>query len=173
MNNAKVFFVLLLIVLISACERKNCSNVTCPAGQTCYQGNCLCPNGYQGSNCADYSYEKFIGSYPTVTESCNNATPPCNFCNYSGVYIYNDPNYADRLQITNLFGQGVQATALILNYPGTFGEGTDIQVPYQSQGSLSFEGYGTFNPNTHQLIINFNYTFNGLSYGCTHTFYKY
>ncbi len=164
---AKIGLAALLLVFISGCERKSCQDVVCQVGQQCIQGGCYCTDGYEGDGCSTYSYLKFEGSY-NVTEACSNASP--NFFNYN-VTIYHDPLHINQVQITNLFGLGVTAVGYI-HTDGTTGKGTYLEIPYQNQGSLTFQGQGNYDVLINRMSVQFNYTFNGGSYACTHTFYK-
>ncbi len=140
--------------------------MSCPSGQNCYQGQCYCPDGYEGSDCSTASYIKFIGSY-NVYESCYNSSN--NFFNYS-CYV-TQGNYINQIYFNGLFNMGVQAGAYIYNTNGS-GQGNYIEIPTQSQGAFTFSGTGNFDNLNNRITINFNYTYNGGSYQCTHTFYK-
>lgn len=163
---AKIFFVLLLIAGIEACDTRNCTNVTCQVGETCFQGNCYCADGYEGTGCTTESYQKFIGSY-NVNETCNSSSP--NFFNYTS-YI-TQGNFINQIYINGLFNMGVSAIAYIYNTTGG-AQGTYIEIPTQQQGALTFSGQGTYDLVNNRITITFNYTFNGGSYQCIHTFYK-
>lgn len=57
-----------VVLTASSCKRDKCKKVTCDNGQ-CVEGVCVCPSGYEGSNCSDPVNTKFAGSF-TVEESC-------------------------------------------------------------------------------------------------------
>jgi hypothetical protein len=162
----KVFFVSLIFLLAQSCERRSCTNVVCQPYETCFQGNCYCADGYEGANCATLSYQKFIGNY-NVTETCNSSSP--NFFNYTS--FITQGNYINQIYLNGLFNMGVQAAAYIYNTTGG-AQGTFVEIPYQQQGAFAFSGQGTFDVLNNRLTVTFNYTFNGGSYQCIHTFYK-
>lgn len=166
-KGAKILFGFIILLQITACDRRSCQNVVCSTSQQCYNGLCYCVDGYEGTDCATASYQKYVGNY-SVSETCNGASP--NFFNYE-CSIYPDPNYINRVYINDLFGQGVQATMFI--HTDQNNQGNSVEVPLQQQGSLSYSGQGTYDSYNNRMVINFNYTYNGLSYGCTHTFYKH
>lgn len=160
----KMFLVAVLFISISSCEKKSCKNVTCGSGQECYNGACICQDGYEGTDCQTVSNTKYAGSY-NVSENCGANAP--NFPYYT-VYITADPNYPNRILIDNLFGQG-SVIAIITNIPGSLGNTLTIQN--QNIGALQVSGTGTYYPSNRSMIITFDYIWNGGSYECQHTFY--
>jgi hypothetical protein len=165
-NAVKILFSLLIIATTSSCDRKSCKDVVCGVNQQCNNGACICNDGYEGGDCQTESFQKYIGSY-NVTESCYSSVN--NFGSYS-TYIQADYNYVNRIIITSLFGY-TNATGII--HTDQSNQGNYIEIPYQTQGALSFSGQGTFDPYTNRMSLDLNYTYNGGSYQCTHTFYKY
>ncbi len=163
---AKILFGFIILLQITSCERRSCTDVACGVNQQCSQGNCYCQDGYEGSNCNTESAQKYVGNY-NVSEACYSSTS--NFFNYT-CYITADPFYINRVQINNLFGQ-TTATGVIHTDQNNLGN--YIEIPQQQQGSLVFSGTGNYDPQLNRMTINFNYTFNGGSYQCTHTFYKF
>lgn len=161
---AKIFVALAFLFAISGCDRKNCSDVVCDYGMTCNQGQCYCPDGYEGTDCSTVSANKYVGSY-NVNEACY--TGASNFFSYPA-YITNGYRI-NELQVSNLFGM---TSAIAYVYTDASNQGNVIEVPMQSQGGLTFSGQGTFDPINYRITINFNYTYNFSSYQCTHTFYK-
>ena len=165
---AKIFFAFIFIVTISACDRKSCNNVTCPVGQACNNGQCYCADGYEGTNCDVNSSEKYVaGSRSwTVTESCNGTSP--NFFNYNAYFQQYSSNPSE-IEIVNLFGS-YNVTAYIRTDQSN--TGNIIEIPHQNyDGSNTVSGDGTYNTANNRIIFNLNYTYSGISYQCTHTFY--
>lgn len=77
-QHTKLFFVTLLlscaaffsIVYISCNKPGNsdkCAAISCAYGGRCDDGKCICPVGYEGTNCEIISRNKFLGSW-NVTE---------------------------------------------------------------------------------------------------------
>ena len=163
----KIFTAALFIITISGCDRKNCTDVVCDYGMSCYQGNCYCPDGYEGTDCAIASNTKYIGGWQAY-EQCSSGLG--NFSNYNCYISPSSNGYAYQLEISNLFGL-TYAIANIRTDPSN--QGNLIEIPYQNQGGISLQGEGTYNPyGNPQMSINFSYTYNGGSYQCTHQFYK-
>ncbi len=175
----KVLFVALSLLAISACEKKSCKNVVCASYQTCYQGACLCLNGYEGDTCSVLSSTKFIGDWQ-VLENC--APDPSNF----GVYYTNirativgTTYYAPNvIYFDILFGTG-PVYAQILNTSAT-SEGTTIYIPPQtlSNGVAILAGsQGYYSPAVNAgakptMTVTMNYSYQGTSYTCTESFRK-
>lgn len=164
--NIAILFGLSIILFVS-CERRNCNNVVCPFGQVCSNGLCLCPNGYEGSDCQTLSSDKYTGNY-IVYENCPNSTMGNPIGQYN-TYIGADPNYPSQMIIYNLFNQG---SAIVNIYTDASNQGNMLIVRNQNLGSMMVYGEGNYNPNTRQITITFEYTFNFNTFQCIHTFYK-
>lgn len=163
----KIFTAALFMLTIAGCDRKSCNDVVCDYGQNCFQGQCYCPDGYEGTDCLTQSNTKFVGSYQ-VSENCYNGGS--NFGSYNCYISQGSSGYAYQLEITNLFGL-TYATANIRTDQNN--QGNLIEIPYQNQGGISLQGEGVYDTYNNRMTIDFNYTFNGSSYQCTHTFYKF
>lgn len=167
----KVFIAAIFLLSISACDRKNCTKVVCPSYETCYQGQCLCPDGYQGTDCQTLSSTQYTGNW-IVNENCGTNIPP----NTTGYYVYIAPtgSPANYLTVSNLLNLGTSFTAELYNTtPGN--EGANIYIPAQSQGGVSIaNSYGTYSTATGAAVITLvlNYSYSGINYSCQETFYK-
>jgi len=74
----------LCLALISSCTEppfeynvttyyQPCDSVFCLNGGSCYDGNCICPDGYEGTTCETKWNEKFIGNYRSY-DNCYTAS---------------------------------------------------------------------------------------------------
>ena len=169
---AKLGFAAIFLLSISACDRKSCTKVVCPSYEGCYQGECTCFNGYEGTDCSTLSSTKYIGNW-IVSENCGSGVTSPNPSSYS-VYIATNGGSVSNLVISNLFNLGSDFTAELYNtYPSN--EGTQIHIFAQSQGGITISdsyGYYTTTNGTPQMIIVLNYTYNSFNYSCQETFYK-
>jgi hypothetical protein len=173
---AKIFLVAALLITISSCERKSCQNVACPVGQACNNGRCFCADGYEGANCDVESWTKYTSGLLSgsgskswnVTESCYSVPQP-NFPSYTA-FITHNSSYPNVIEINNMMGG---YCGQVIGYIRTdqSNQGNIIEIQTQSCGSLTLNGQGTWDPNYHRITFQLNYTFNGLSYQCTQTFY--
>lgn len=77
-------FLVLIAIVFSSCEKqeqnfgpttyyKPCEDVICLNGGICYDGNCECPTGFEGSKCEMRSIDKFIGTYEAFDDCYQNA----------------------------------------------------------------------------------------------------
>jgi len=57
-----------------SCNRDRCKTIVCAHGGVCNDGTCVCPSGYEGSNCETVSREKFLGNW-TVFEKGSTTLP--------------------------------------------------------------------------------------------------
>ena len=166
---AKIFLVAALLITISSCERKSCQNVACPVGQACNSGRCFCADGYEGTNCNTLAYEKYVANFKSwnVTESCYSAST--NFPNYIS-YITHNSSYPSQIEINNMLGGYCgQVIGYIRTDQSNLGNIVEIQT--QSCGGITLSGQGIYDVNYHRITFQLNYTFNGGSYQCTHTYY--
>ena len=46
-----------------SCNRDKCKTIVCANGGVCNSGTCVCPSGYQGSNCETVTRDKFLGNW--------------------------------------------------------------------------------------------------------------
>ncbi|MBL0310947.1 MAG: hypothetical protein IPP77_15150 [Bacteroidetes bacterium] len=165
---AKILFLISIFTLIlTSCERKSCNSVVCPLGQICLNGNCICPNGYEGTDCQTLSADKYVGNY-IVYESCPGSTTGNPFGQYN-TYIGYDPSYPNQLIIYNLFNQGSAYASI---YTDGSNQGNTLIVKTQNLGSITVYGDGNYDPSTRRITMTFDYTFNFNNYQCIHTFYK-
>lgn len=163
----KIFVAAIIITTIAGCDNKSCNDVVCDYGQNCFQGQCYCADGFEGTDCSIQSTNKYIGSWQAY-ENCYTGIP--NFSGYN-CYISPSSNYVFQVEISNLFGIGMYVLANIRTDQSN--QGNIIEIPTQTQGSLTVQGEGTFNSVNNNMSINFNYTYNGTTYQCTHQFQKF
>lgn len=166
-STVKIFVAGLFMLSIASCDRRNCTDVVCDYGQNCFQGQCYCPDGYEGTDCATQSNAKYIGSWQAY-EQCSNGIG--NFGQYNCYISPGSSGYAYQLEITNLFGLTYAIANIRTN---TSNEGNIIEIPYQNQGGIALQGEGVFDAYNNRMTIDFSYTFNGSSYQCTHQFQKF
>lgn len=165
---AKIFFAFIFFAAISSCEKRNCNNVVCPAGQACNSGKCFCADGFEGTDCQTQSFEKYVASsrYWNVSESCGN-TPP-NFSNSTCFFLHNSANPSE-IEIVNMFNGNCNAIAYIRTDQSN--QGNILEIPTQNCGGITVSGQGTYRTsNFAEIILELNYTWNGNSFQCTHTF---
>ncbi|MES2622233.1 MAG: hypothetical protein V4615_15390 [Bacteroidota bacterium] len=158
----KIFFAFIFILTVSSCERKNCTNVVCPAGQSCANGQCVCDNGYEGSDCQTLSYLKYTQLNSFTSEQCNTVPP----FSTSNVYITWDGTYAYQIRIHNLMGSNC-FDVLANIYTDSNNEGNQIQIPEQSCGGSSVSGQGTYDKVNRRLTLELYYNAGGTPYTCT------
>ena len=46
-----------------SCNRDKCKTIVCAHGGVCNGGICVCPSGYEGTNCESVSRDKFLGNW--------------------------------------------------------------------------------------------------------------
>jgi hypothetical protein len=160
----KLFFVFISILTISSCERRNCTNVVCPANQACNSGQCYCMDGLEGVNCETPSYEKYLTLNNGAYENCN-TTPPF-FTN--SVYITWNGNYTNQIQINGLMGNSCYDITAIIRTDNN-NEGNLIEIPEQFCGGSSVSGQGTYDKLNRRLNLQLYYNAGGTPYTCTTT----
>lgn len=77
MNKRLVYLCTLLLsasFFITSCgDSDPCKDVDCGANGTCFEGSCVCNQGYEGSNCDTEWSAKFVGNY-AGEDVCNTGT---------------------------------------------------------------------------------------------------
>jgi hypothetical protein len=163
----KICFAAIFFIAISSCEKRSCNNVTCPAGQECVTGACVCADGTEGTNCATLSNTKYIHSY-YVSESCN-PIPPFTSTN---VFIQSNPNDNRQLYIYNLFGGNCNPVIAVIHTDGS-NQGNTLEIPSQNCSGNYISGRGSYDPSNARVTLLIDYTFNnGTDYQCTETLYQ-
>jgi len=61
-------------VTYTSCNRDKCKTIVCANDGVCNNGTCVCPTGYEGSNCETVSRDKFLGNW-TVFEKGTRTLP--------------------------------------------------------------------------------------------------
>lgn len=60
-----------IAVVYTSCNRDKCKTIVCAHGGVCNSGACICPSGYQGSNCETTSRDKFLGNWTVFEKGTN------------------------------------------------------------------------------------------------------
>lgn len=173
---AKIFFLLVIAIGFSSCKENKCKHVTCPTNLECSEGACVCPNGYEGTNCDTLSYKKYVGSY-LVSESCE------TFPSYTAtMYWYADTLSPGEMVITPFFEAG-PLYVYIINLPGSLG--LNFTVPSTNintaEGTItvSGSGQGVYSCDTCNTIarvylyLTYNNPISGDQQTCTETLTKF
>ena len=165
----KIFLKLTIIFFIgltSSCDDKSCDDVICGQNQFCKSGICYCADGYEGTNCADFSAEKYLGNY--------NISVTCQQGNNYGVSfgtIQADGYPVNELLFFNFLGLGQTATAYIYTDPA--GKGNYLRFPDQNLGGSQIVGEGYYEDyNSYGRIrLEIQLTQNNQMSACTYTYY--
>lgn len=155
---------LVAITALPGCDSRSCRDVTCGLNQVCVQGNCLCADGLEGTDCSVQSFQKYLRNYQVFENCFGTPSPVGNYMSFitPGVRF-------NEVILNNFLGQGIQATAVIRT--DQTNQGNLLQIPTQNWGSTSFSGQGFYNPATQRITFQMTYNFNFTSYQCEHIFY--
>ncbi|HLP50464.1 MAG TPA: hypothetical protein VK154_06235 [Chitinophagales bacterium] len=159
---AKIFLVAALLITISSCDRQSCNDVVCANGTNCYQGNCYCPDGYEGTDCLTRSADKYYNLNNFASENCNGAPP----FNTNLVSITSSGGNANELVITGLMG-GYCSSVTAFIRTDTNNEGNIIEINEQSCGGSSVYGQGTYDKANRRVTFQLYYNFSGQTYQCS------
>ncbi|MBS1587347.1 MAG: calcium-binding EGF-like domain-containing protein [Bacteroidetes bacterium] len=144
------------VVTYTSCSKDNCKSVVCKNGGTCNStdGSCSCATGYEGTDCATLSRDKFVGVY-TGNEACTVGSD-----NYS--ITLTAASDALKLTLTNLYNQSFTATCTMTG-KNTF----SFSGSQTTTTTTTFNGTGTLTDNTLTVSYSIN---NGVSTNtCTFT----
>jgi hypothetical protein len=133
----------LVVGLFSSCD-KSCGD--CGPIKTCQQGQCLCPQGYEGDNCEILSATKFIGTYQVYDQYASSFNGMTSQGPYNDYIIAGSKN--DEVVFSNFENLGISVQAIINT--------NNIAIPSQTIGSFTVEGQGTFNTYSRTMTIQAN-----------------
>ena len=77
-KNLLWFFGLLLVAgtfSLSSCNEDLCKDVDCGANGQCFEGTCVCDQGFEGTNCETEWSAKFVGNW-NATDVCTTVGIP-------------------------------------------------------------------------------------------------
>lgn len=131
----KLLFPVLLVSSLFGCQSDPCKNVSCINDGICFEGKCLCPEGYEGVNCETLQQATYDGNY-TVSETCN-----LGDYNYS-IQIVTDSLDIHSIAIYNLVDLGIPVNATV--------NGNEIDIFKQVLVDDTISGSGLF---TESLFI--------------------
>lgn len=139
------------LLLVTACKKDPCKNVSCQNGGTCSDGNCTCRLPWEGSRCEVDGRDKFVGAW-SGTQNCGGSVDNVRFI------------------ITK---SSVEATVILIEgeIRGELTSSTTFNVPNQQiviQGTaFTISGNGVLNGNV--LTLNLNISSGGQGGTCAHT----
>jgi hypothetical protein len=150
---ATVFSMMLICVVVLSCKKdkplvyngtfiEKCKNVVCYNGGTCKDGFCVCPVGYEGTDCKTAWNTRYIGNYDAYDE----CSPTANYV-VNIVALVND---AAGIAINNISAPcpAQSLTAKITK------EKTNIEIPLQQAcGNWWMSGTGTQTSSTGYINI--------------------
>lgn len=140
-----LLILLVFTAIVTGCEKTGCKNMVCGTHQVCYNGNCYCENGREGSACELYSLDRWTGNY-MVTEFCYTGTSPAPY-----YYVtITAGSRQDAMLIYNIGNSGTTLDARIVTSTVT-SKGTHMSV-YSNSGSVEMQGEGDYNETTNQII---------------------
>ncbi len=129
----------------TSCNRDKCKTIVCANGGVCNLGACICPAGYEGSNCETITRNKFLGTWEvfekgSITNAAQYGVAVLPGAEITEVVITNFNNYFR----SNIRGSVSGDTLFIPNqqYEGklVFGIGTIYSgTTYGQYGGLTLE----------------------------------
>jgi hypothetical protein len=157
--SAILTFSAICAVVYTSCKKDACKDVTCLHGGVCSDGNCInCNVGYEGTNCATLSKDKFVGTY-TGSEICTVGTD-----NYSVTLSSASDDLV--LTYTNLYNESITATCTITSTSTFSFSGTQVV----GGTPVTFTGTGTLSSSN--LTVTYTITNSSTTNTCTFTGHK-
>ena len=136
----------------------------CPGvNSTCVDGNCYCQAGYEGDNCDELSYLKYVGSY-NVSENCT--TTFGGFVNQFYSTSMSVGFDIDILTINNFSNRGLPVDVNII-------DATYLLIQDQDRGAMQVSGGEGFLQFGNQIRFEYNYTVSNNFHSCTAVFTKF
>lgn len=121
-----------------------CKDVDCGANGTCFEGECVCNEGFEGASCTDTWSAKFVGTYTgfdNVTASTA-GTPlgKYNLAPSAGITAKDNTT----LSISNFGGFNSIVQATITRANASDATATKIAIDFTDSSNRKFVGNGTF-----------------------------
>lgn len=136
-----LFLFLFTVVVIGACTTDECKKVKCQNNGNCDNGQCICPDGFEGKYCETAWRDKFFGIY-SASESCSASSS-----NYT-ITISANSSFAERINIYNIGNTGLTVVAIV--------QYDNFSIVQQAFGSGQISGSGSIGTNT--ISISYSYT---------------
>jgi len=128
---AILFIFLAGAVVYTSCEKDPCTNLTCYNGGSCGNGKCICPTGYENTQCQTLSVTRYIGTYAgtTYTNYNNSNHVPNNTQEVlDTAYVFADGRGANTVGIYQVSRKPDTLHGYVLNTESTY----SIIVPVDS-----------------------------------------
>jgi hypothetical protein len=150
MSNKLFFFPVALfaalLLFAPACgEVDPCKDVECGANGSCFEGECVCNVGFEGTACADEWAAKFLGSYLGSDVVTRSTVVPSNV----GTYKLNKPaviskKTGTRISIANFGGFDSLVEADISLETASATSANKITINFTDPTGRKFAGTGTY-----------------------------
>lgn len=162
MKRNLAYFASILMLAIgfafTGCESDPCKDVECGSFGTCLEGDCVCDSGYEGTDCATLSKDKFLG-----TSGAAASYSVVDACSASGAASYTTGISASSADDTKVLISNFW-DAFVNNVEATV-DGEDITIANQEPDADGFTvaGSGTIASG----VITMNYTITNTGNGDT------
>ena len=140
-----------------------CKDVDCGANGTCFEGECVCNEGFEGAACADTWSAKFVGTTYTGFDNVTESTAGTVLGKYTlspSASIAANGNTG--LKITNFGGFNSIVNATITRANASDAVASKITIDFTDSNGRKFVGSGTFSSNT--LSGSYTVTFSDNTY---------
>jgi len=154
------------IFTVQSCNTDPCRNVDCGVNGTCFEGSCICDNGYDGTDCNIIIRSLFTGLYD-VEEICDSDSSYTDYYESSINESIEGVQFVTINNIYNFEGQGFDpddATVLasVSNTGGEYSlliESQTVTVGFAGY-TVDFEisGTGTYDPASTVITLNYSVT---------------
>ena len=141
-QNVRRFLPLVLVGMLgflAACEKDLCKDLSCENGGSCVEGECQCPDGFNGNFCESFDLQRFFGTYDITYEGCFTTSENHN------VSLEQIPGESSRFLIHNLGDYECPAGKLTIEAQAN---ANTIEIEKQTIDcgpiAYTFEGSGTF-----------------------------
>lgn len=70
MGRSLLLILVYSLILSTGCKKDPCEEVSCENGGICMDGECECPEGFQGNFCESFDLQQYFGTYNITYEGC-------------------------------------------------------------------------------------------------------
>jgi uncharacterized membrane protein len=118
-------------VTYTSCTPDKCKSIVCAYGGVCNGGSCICPSGYEGTQCEYKTRDKFLGVWKVVE------TGTVTNISYYTVSISADPNPNNitNVTISNFYNY-------ITTTVSAYVKGDSLYIPQKTYNGNTIQGSG-------------------------------
>jgi hypothetical protein len=146
-------------VTYSSCNNDKCKAIACAYGGVCKDGDCICPSGYEGTQCETITRDKYVGVWAVMENGTYTETSAFDVSIKPGLTMTD-------LVITNFYNKPDLNVGMKI-------KGDSIFIPQQVVTHYQIQGWGILDRDAYYAKhgkMDVHYTITDLDNGLTDDF---